>query len=317
MTMLDEQSVKRLAYIRMLYEQGVSQARQPLPMGSSSLLSLHDAVEMFLVLTCDVRSVPVDKNTTFLDYFKKAKDLSGAAGMRRLNDARNGLKHAAGLPSADTVEQAVRDTFAFFDDNVPRVFDAPLWSVDTSYVIPQEEVRKWVSRASERFEADQGGAGLALLQLALLTTLRDPSWPYGSLLSKISRRETHLRKLSGTFRKIFDRSNFHVGEFSGQLDRLDDTVGALQDAMQWLVLGGSLHHYARFQALTPRNIFWGGDHEDEAAMERVLTSRDVVGRKPTREEFEFCRQFVVTTSLRKADIDAHVVPPSWRASDGG
>ncbi|WUS99707.1 hypothetical protein OHA46_24855 [Streptomyces sp. NBC_00708] len=32
----------------------------------------------------------------------------------------------------------------------------------------------------------------------------------------------------------------------------------------------------------------------------------------TREEFGFCRQFVVTTALRQADVAAHVVRPSWK-----
>jgi hypothetical protein len=81
-----------------------------------------------------------------------------------------------------------------------------------------------------------------------------------------------------------------------------------------MVLGGNLHHYARFQTLVPQGIFWGHSH-DEAAIEAYLDGNErLATRTPTREEFEFCRQFVVTTALRQADINAHVVRPSWETA---
>ncbi|MEU5147550.1 hypothetical protein AB0G42_10190 [Streptomyces yangpuensis] len=317
---LDEQSVKRLAYIRMLYEQGVAQAKQPMPMGASSLLSLHDSVEMFLVLSSDVLNEQVDKNTTFMDYWKKIKSvqLSGAHGMRRLNDARNGLKHAGVMPSPEVVQQALSDAFAFFDDNVSRVFSVPPWSVDTSYVIPQRKAREFVRLAAARFEAGEGGAALALLQMSLVEVLGNQQWwPYGTLMAKIAKPRSGLAGLS--LRTAFGRSHSNDIIAAGRaLEHLEEAVTALQDGLQWMALGGNLHHYARFQSLTPRSIYWmAGD--DEASVQQALDSPDVTSRTPTREEFEFCRQFVVTTALRRADLDAHILTPSWQreAASGG
>jgi hypothetical protein len=312
---VDEQSVKRLAYIRMLYEQGVAQAKQPMPMGASSLLSLHDAVEMFLVLASDALSIPGDQRTNFLDYWKKLKvvDLSHSLGMRRLNDARNGLKHAGAMPSDETVEQALTDTFAFFDDNVPRVFDVALWSVDVSYVIPQQTVREWTQKASAYFEDGKGGAALALLKLALQHVLEDQRWPHGTVLGRLSRRSTSRPgKLALLFQRALGEAHNHrVREVAHGVEELEKTVAGLREALQWTVLGGNLHHYARFQSLTPLTSFYWS--RDESKVEEYLTSERVIRMKPTREEFEFCRQFVVTTALRQADISAHVALPSWEA----
>lgn len=314
---LDEQSVKRLAYIRMLYEQGVAQAKQPMPMGASSLLSLHDSVEMFLVLSSDVLNAQVEKHTNFLDYWKKIKgvQLSGAHGMRRLNDARNGLKHAGAMPSLEVVGQSLSDTFAFFDDNVPQVFGVSLWSVDTSYVIPQPEARKFVRQATERFEAGEGGAALALLQLSLTKVLGAQQWRYGTIMAKLSKGQHGVQtRLGQAFRSAFGHSRSNdVIDAARELEHLQEAVSALQDGLEWMTLGGNLHHYARFQALTPRSIYWGAG-VDEASIQGVLGAPDVTRCTPTREEFEFCRQFVVTTALRRADIDAHVAPPSWEAA---
>ncbi|MFC7794550.1 hypothetical protein [Streptomyces cinereoruber] len=310
---VDEQSVKRLAYIRMVYEQGVAQAKQPMPMGASSLLSLHDAVEMFLVLASDALNIPGDQRTNFLDYWKKLKvvDLSHALGMRRLNDARNGLKHAGAMPSVETVAQALTDTFAFFDDNVPRVFGVALWSVDVSYVIPQQAVREWTQKASASFEDGKGGAALALLRLALQCILEDQQWPHGTVLARLSRRSmSRPGKLALLFQRAFGESRNHrVGDVARGVEELEKTVAGLREALQWTVLGGNLHHYARFQFLTPdAGFYWS---RDESRMEEYLASEWVTQRNPTREEFEFCRQFVVTTALRQADVSAHVALPSW------
>ena len=32
---------------------------------------------------------------------------------------------------------------------------------------------------------------------------------------------------------------------------------------------------------------------------------------PTVAEFDFCRQFLITVALQLAEVEAHLVPPSW------
>jgi hypothetical protein len=47
---LNPKTVSRLAFIRFLHHQGVQQSRLPEPQSSASVMTLHDAVEAFLLL---------------------------------------------------------------------------------------------------------------------------------------------------------------------------------------------------------------------------------------------------------------------------
>lgn len=50
---LNSSTVRRLAFIRFFYGQGLEQAGRPQPMAATALLSFHDAVEMFLLLAAE------------------------------------------------------------------------------------------------------------------------------------------------------------------------------------------------------------------------------------------------------------------------
>lgn len=47
---LNHKTVSRLAFIRFLHHHGVQQSRLPEPQSSASVMTLHDAVEAFLLL---------------------------------------------------------------------------------------------------------------------------------------------------------------------------------------------------------------------------------------------------------------------------
>jgi hypothetical protein len=62
--------VERLGYIRFLHQEGIDQARRPHPMSSAAILSFHDAVELFCVLSLDHIAVQVNPKTPFEDYWR-------------------------------------------------------------------------------------------------------------------------------------------------------------------------------------------------------------------------------------------------------
>lgn len=62
---LDPLTVQRLAFIRFLYEQGVSQADQPEPLSATAVLSFHDAVELFLRLAAEHLHVNLPTDVKF------------------------------------------------------------------------------------------------------------------------------------------------------------------------------------------------------------------------------------------------------------
>ena len=68
--MLDESTSRRLSFIRYLYTQAVEQADQPEPFSAASILSFHDAIEMFLGLACEHRNVSVPTGIKFMEHWK-------------------------------------------------------------------------------------------------------------------------------------------------------------------------------------------------------------------------------------------------------
>ena len=67
--MLTAPTLEMLAFIRYMYNLAMEQSRQPEPIGTVSLLTFHDSVELFLDLACDQFDVPSKKTMEFKDYW--------------------------------------------------------------------------------------------------------------------------------------------------------------------------------------------------------------------------------------------------------
>lgn len=155
---VDAPTMNRLAFIRMLYQQGIDQARRPEPLSFASLQSFHDCVELFLVLAKDHLRAPLPRrDPNFLDYwqilrctetFPAGVGLSGQPGMDRLNRYRNALKHAGAFPGCEAVEDALTTTASFFENNTPIVFGVAFDAIDMTDVVPQDDVRSRLKAAA-------------------------------------------------------------------------------------------------------------------------------------------------------------------------
>lgn len=121
---LDIHHRRRLALVRQLQGMGVRQTRQAGPSAALGILPLHDAVEMFLLVLCDLWGAEPARKTDFIQYF----DLLASAGLRleqresmkRLNAARVLLKHNGIGPGSADVEALRAATTNFFEDNAPQ-----------------------------------------------------------------------------------------------------------------------------------------------------------------------------------------------------
>ena len=92
-----------------MYRLGADQSRQPEPCLAVSVLTLHDAVELFLQLAAEHLNVSTKNDTGFMDYWERLKQKLGGEGpsqkqaMARFNKARVGLKHSGIRPSKDDI----------------------------------------------------------------------------------------------------------------------------------------------------------------------------------------------------------------------
>ncbi|MFG2595678.1 hypothetical protein [Streptomyces sp. NPDC048462] len=317
MLTLGAQAAKRLAFIKLLYQQGVEQGRLPMPMAATSLLSLHDSVEMFLVLTGDSLHAPLDARVDFLEYWRKLRmggagvQLSAVAGMRRLHDHRNGLKHVGNTPVPDVVAQAVSDTTGFFEDNVPRVFGIDFFTLDMSDVISQPHIRDLAKQAVSRFAAGSHMEGMGDLALAFRDLFDDQvqgsGWlPAASLGRPMRENPSWGNEIAHTLAALHN-----PGTQNGPTPReekigrmISDTahaVAGMQKVLHLMALGIGYEEYLRFDQLTP-------DVHGSRSHPRLTVP---TGYAPTEEEFDFCHQFIVTVSVRLESARSHRRSPSW------
>ncbi|GGJ92555.1 hypothetical protein GCM10010123_23060 [Pilimelia anulata] len=314
---LTQKIVSRLAFIRFLHHQGVQQSRLPDPQSSSAVMTLHDAVEAFLLLAGEHVGCPGSREfERYWDALSPAKcadgvDLAGKQGMTRLNRVRIALKHHGAHPNTATINQIVEDTATFFAANTQIVFGVDYAQVSMADVIEQEMVRELVRVAEAA--AGEGSFTGAMVALSdaydlLLTPRRSDQREvsplrFGDNLRHRSSFDDLVRVLQGPRRERGVSADAQRPRaVARQLHQVTEIVTQLQAAARITALGLDYAAYLRFASLTPHHIdFFGGQRKYRAPK----------GYAPGAEDVEFCHQFVVTVSLRLTEAHAHLTPPPW------
>jgi hypothetical protein len=224
--------------------------------------------------------------------------------MRRLNDHRNGLKHAGNMPLPEVLNQARVDVRAFFDENVPRVFaQVSFDSIDMADVIPQDDVRAIAKEASQR--AAKGAHALAMIKLSRAFALLMRDSGVMRQFGKTLKRDGFFRgSLESAFRKMGDNRTARLGAHLGDVS---EVVVDMQEAIRIMSIGLDFAEYLRFRELLP--AIWAHDEDKDAESAQQDEQR---GQVADQEELEFCRRFLVTMALRIAEVEAHRQRPSWQ-----
>lgn len=296
----------RLAFVRLFFQQGIDQSRQPDPLNVSSVLTLHDTVELFLQVVAEHRGVKLGKFVAFTEYWKlldPARDpngvaLSGERPMARLNDLRVAFKHNGTLPSATAIAQACADARAFLEANTLTVFGMPFDTIDMAEVIPQAGVRDKVRAATSEAVGGDLVEAMGLLSEAYdeLFGIPGPAIPsgvprFGRTVAPISSTNiaAALRPAPG------DRTRKPAGvdyrRVAAEINSLMDATREMQLAMRVMAVGIDYRQFARFKRLTPSILYFFDGHSARNAQ---------AGYAPSGAEFEVCRQFVITAALRVA-----------------
>jgi hypothetical protein len=297
--------MQRLAFVKYLYTVAVEQTKRPEPMCYVSTLTFHDAIELFLQLSCEHLNVST-KRISFMEYWdllnprisqmSEGQEVTQKESVRRLNDARVALKHHGTWPNRLDVEAHRATATNFFSENTTVIFGLDFSSISLIEIVQNEKVRDDLKQAEEKLE--QGNIAAALTQIAVA---------FRKLIDDYEDKE----------RDRFGRSPFFFGEsmtflggssvvgsgmgpYGKLYDFVDHTaksVEALQDALKILSLGIDYRRYARFQSLTPHvtAIPSGPYHTHD----RMASS----GEPPTQDETKFCIDFVIESALHLQEFE--------------
>jgi len=299
---MDHNTTRRLAFIKYLYQTSVSQSHAPTPLSCASILTMHDAVELFLQLASEHLNAGAPQ-PNFMDYWdilskKFGRDLEQKESMRRLNKARVSLKHHGTFPSQLDVESFRGSVTNFFNDNTPLVFGLSLADVSLIEYVNPESSRNKLKEAED--DLAKGDTLLALDKIALAfgdmildyeTRKRDDFYSspfyFGRDLTFFNSFFMGLGhdSLSSTERKL--------GEF---VDRVKESIEAMQEAIKILALGLDYRKYSKFRQLTPHlTMVMSGDHFIRRKFEEA--------NKPSVDDTRFCIDFVVESALALAEFD--------------
>lgn len=293
---LNSSTVRRLAFIRFLYGQGLEQARRPQPLAATALLSFHDAVEMFLLLAAEHLNVSLDRNTSFDGYWTQiaaqaSVQLPSRNAMRRMNNSRVNFKHHGSIPSATDLDQFRGDVTTFFTDAARAVFAADFTSIDMTDLVTQQAALTKIRDAETHVGQGDYVEALALLSEALDDLLDDYA----------NRKRTSYNTTAFSFgpeRGFGAAAARHITQidpsFDSHVKAMTEAIGEMQHALRILAVGLDYRRYARFDMLVPRILRFMDGHREVRPLPSLQTGD---------EEYQFCKLFVIEAAIHLAEMD--------------
>ena len=296
---LNRHQIERLAFIRYLFTLGVQHAQGAGPQSSVAILLFHDAVELFLVLASE--ALHVKRADSFMNYFqpldevlKPGPPMPERESMRRLNDARNALKHKGLRADRADLEHHTEAVIRFFEEATPRIFGADIDSVSLVAVVRCESAQPYLQAAELAYGEHRAADGSRACAEALDEVLRDYEQRQSDRWLESPFSPRHRLRTA----RLTDEESDLGRKLRQHIEALTKTVIDLHERTRLLSLGVDYRRYARFQRLTPYVHSLGG-------------SRRVLGNPPdiTTDELRFCIDFVIDTALQLQMADADVGHP--------
>jgi hypothetical protein len=306
---IDPLIMQRLAFIRMLHQQGNEQAQLPDPMRATCILTLHDAVELFLVLVGDHLRANLSPRLDFMAYWAEIQSkanvqLTSKTAMDRLNRRRVDFKHHGNLPSTESLVRVCADVSTFFEENTPLVFGIDYDAIDMADVIPQATTRALAKQATTEEGTGNRTEAMALLSDAFEDLFRQHaktnSYPpspfaFGPDI-RFPLRKADIR------RALPDDRLGYASRLTDQISDVTVIASATQTGLRVMSLGVDFHRYVRFRQLMPHV------HHGVAGNREVHPPSDYA---PTAEHLRFCMDFLITVALRLVEIETYTTPPAW------
>ena len=287
--------LKRLALIRYLYKTGVEQSNQPEPLNVISLLSFHDAAELFFQLSKTYLSAGTTDNA-FMEYWDIINSkldpnrITQKESMGRLNKARTQLKHHGISPSKLDIETFRATTTNFFNENTPIIFGVEFDSVSMIELVTYENTKSRLSTAQNLIQQNKIGEALQEIALAFAYLIHDYE----------QKKHTQFKKSPFFFGQnlTFETSFFMgvEGKMKNFVDKVKESIESMQTAIKILSLGFDYRRYSKFQLLAPNaQVYWN---------DRLYVGKPY--EKVTLEDCKFCFDFVIecTIKLQEFDYDA-------------
>ena len=298
MKKLPSDTSHRVPLIKHILSTALDHAGLPEPFCSQAVLGLHDAVELFVQLISEHAGATVSKRAGLLEYWPALEKRLGRAfpkqhAMRRLNQARVGLKHSGIRPSRDEVSELSEQTVAFLEEASLGILGIGFSELSSVRLVGYEPTASRLSRAEHLGGSGRFGEAAEMCALAfgeLMHRFREKSgneWDY-SPFPRLS-EATRYSRLS-----IGHRWSEQNRDLSEHLEKLSAAFGEIEPVLSMLTLGVEYRQFARFRGVTPKIV---------AMADGSYLVVDDMRRSPTSGDILFAIDFAITAALRLREID--------------
>lgn len=314
--------MKRLGYVRLLYQQAVMQSHSPAPLSFSSVLSFHDVLEFFFIIAVSHLGNPQGLDLEKTPFAVNVKKLRAPDGnppsslevIRRIGDVRNGFKHNGVIPGPEQVEDARRDATMFLEGNCRRLFGVEFSDISMLHIVPQDPVRDHL--VSARSAADAGDLDGAMAGAALAFHRLVEDWGRRKYVPGMAfRRELFSLDANGHRRrrrrietfptpsddKVRQATNSLASSVKSAFEDFDRELEGIRDLLRIQIAGIDMAGYVRFAMIAPEITVPIGGHPEALHGESQLHY--------TPENYDFCEMFVVDSALRIGHRDFRLWMP--------
>ncbi len=272
-------------------------SKKPKPLCYFSVLTFHDAIELFLILGSEVHDIKTKNTVSILDYWELFKDkkgitLSQKEAVRNLNRARYNLKHHGLLPSDDHIEGFRATVTNFFEENTFKIFRIDFSNISLAEIVANKEAREYLKKAEKSIKSNKKKAFLNICD-AYRCLIRDSEGI--NLDLTISTPDETLSEIERKYRHG-NLIRYAIKEFASEIESsLHEVFSEVQDILNALTLGINYEKYKRFKKIIQK-------YGVTIAPSKVLRIRRTIdGDDPldkiTEDEVEFCFDFVIDLAL--------------------
>lgn len=304
--------IERLVFVKFLLKQAEASKELDKPLSSTTVLTLHDAIECFLQLSYEqlTGKAKLSGNQILENYTEKinetlvsqGKPLINKAFIKRINELRNQLKHASIFIDKKNIQNLFSETEMFFTDFAFTIFNLDFTEISLTELISNKEIRKHLVQAEEElknknFQESMFCIGKAFYELEYLGT-RVIGGFGENILSKhhiVDYLIKYRTRIGGGEPDSLLKEN--LKEIAKDINRLQDD---LHDLKKVISLSAALKKYKKFRNIMPYVTkiiqgktgevgYWMPDKEKGNKIEYTI------------DQVKFCFDFVTETSLRQND----------------
>lgn len=302
--------IERLVFTKYLLDQAETTKELNRPLSSTTILTLHDAVECFLQLSIEQLTGETKPNgqrilDTYSDKINEqlkngGKPQISKAFIKRINELRNQLKHSSIFIDKKNIQNLFSETDLFLNDFTKIIFDLNFRELSLTFLISETEIQSLLIDAEEKIKNNQFQLAMFSIGKAFYEIEDMGTKVKGKYGENILSKSPNVSYLMKSYARLGGKEP--DGAMRENLREIADDINRIQkelhDLKKIISLSADLKKYTELKTILPyvtkivegktgETKYWIPDEENNKKVEYSL------------EQTKFCFEFVVDLALKQ------------------